>query len=122
MIQPLHFERHEMPIHALQSPFVYTVSDDYIHVENPPVPPMASANAGDVHIHRIRLNDVVDAELHWVNCSKSWAIKTTSPVRHPLYPGLILDTVGGDSWMPSYIKEGTYRSRKPKRLGLAKQM
>ena len=98
------------------------MTDDYLHVETPPVPP--SANAGDVHIHRNRLKDevriwILSKELRWVDCSASWAVKTKLPVRHPIYPGLILDTFG-NSYIPSYIKETTYTSRGGDRLGLAK--
>jgi hypothetical protein len=98
------------------------VTDDYIHVEVPPVPP--DANAGDVHIHRNRLKDevriwILSGELLWVDFSTSWAVKTKLPVRHPIYPGLILDTFGS-SYIPSYVKEATYRSRSADRLGLAK--
>ena len=124
VILPLRVEQHERAINSLQAPFVYSVTDDYFHVEIPPVPP--SANAGDVHIHRNRLNDevsiwILSAKLQWVSCSTSWAVKTQSPVRHPLYPGLILDTFGS-SYIPSYIKETTYRSRSADRRGLARML
>ena len=93
-----------------------------VHVEIPPVPP--SAKAGDVHIHRNRLKDevriwILTGNLQWDDCSTSWAIKTKFPVRHPIYPGLILNTFGS-SYIPSYIKEATYKSRSADRLGLAK--
>jgi hypothetical protein len=120
VLPPLAIEKQEKMIKSLSEPFFYTISDDYIAVARPIVP---GAKIGDVHIHRNRLLDsvsiwILNEHEEWINCTKVWATKTANPVRHPLYSSLILDTDGEHSWVPSYIKEATYRGRSAGRVGI----
>jgi hypothetical protein len=83
------------------------------------------AKVADVHFHHNRLNDRVDIWLNigggqWRNCSDKWATVTGDPVLHPKYHFLVLDTVGENSWLPTYITLPTYRKRQHSWGGLVK--
>lgn len=51
-----------------------------------------------------------DPDGKWERCTGTWLMHT-QPVLHPLDPSYILD-VHGDTWMPYYIKDKTYKRKK----------
>jgi hypothetical protein len=75
------------------------------------------AEIAHVHFHHNQLDDNVNIWLNtgegqWKNCSDRWATVTADPVIHPKYPFLVLDTWGENTWLPTYITLGTYRTRR----------